>query len=584
MSNLRDIFRRPHKWKYIACLVLLCLFPAHSYFVVKNVNAYPWWHSFGNDIDAAYTGTTVGLLNDSELTLVAHPAATIYTLQGTVYRALSLFSPSHKRLLHLREVKSLDDASDILQTATQTGRMISFFSSIIFIILLFGIIHLMTCSLILAFLFVFYIITSEAFLFHIHIIRPEILNLLFFFAAFWVFLSSIKKDRFTLAGWARVFITVGFFLGFCVFSKIQIGPVLVTFMGVMIFYVFKRHKSKLVVETHPRNLRMCVFVSLVNFVLMPWWALKRPEFVTPQFLHDPRIVDDVRRIYGLGRESFIVPVVVILLCLTLLSGVLLILGQGRKKKGGIFKIFPIVSSLNFINLGVIISIYSVLLPVSQTLARYIENTNHLVYATITNVIYGGFLINRVLEFSTFEKINQMHWNQSSLHPFFFKINMLYFVAVATAVCFVRLCLQRTSERIPCLLTLCFFVTALIMDILATMRHHILFPYYAIYSISLYTLGLALWISLEFRDYSFNRAFHFMPVGKGAWFERVTLTLPAMIIILLVLHGTAVSRNYQFLRQPKSDGISKQDPFREYRNTRAHAAPFWKIVDESIRKQ
>jgi len=582
MPNPFHIFRQSRSWKYILCLTVLCLFSTHEYFVIRKGHAYPWWHSLGNDIDATYAATAVGLLNDSELTLVAHPAATIYTFHGAAYRFLSFVSLPHKKLLHLRNVGSLEDASDILQISTQTSRILSFLTTITFIILLFGVINFFINNVVVTSLFIFYIVTSFSYRYHLLVIRPEIPSLVFFLAALLIFFSHVKRKQVTIMGRGRLFVGVGFLLGLSVFSKIQIGPPLVMFLGGIVFYLLQQRLQQGLQKIPTRQLWICFWTAVGNFVLMPWWALKKPDFVTPQFLHDTRIVDDVRRIYGIGRESFVGPVVIVLFIFGLLSAIFLVLRLTAKRERGLSRVFPIISFFNFFNLGAILSVYIVLLPVSISFAQYIANTKHLVYATLSNVFYGGFLINRVLDFGTLEKIVQMHWNQCSVSTSFLRINVLYFVGLAAVVCGIRLCLRKPENRIPCLLSLCFFGTAFIMDVLATMRHAILFQYYAIYSLCFYSIGMAIWVGFELRNQFPNGINRSVFSGKRIWIRGICLLLPGIFLFFLAMHD--IHWGYNLLQKIPSSGISAQNPALEYRNTRSHAAPFWRIVEESIHKK
>jgi len=64
-------------------------------------------------------------------------------------------------------------------------------------------------------------------------------------------------------------------------------------------------------------------------------------------------------------------------------------------------------------------------------------------------------------------------------------------------------------------------------------------------------------------------------------KKLFLILPGVLVFFFTMHGVNIAKQYNFIKFTKANGISTQDPKIEYQNTRAHAAPFWKIVDSSI---
>src|SRR5262249_29267798 len=91
-------------------------------------------------------------------------------------------------------------------------------------------------------------------------------------------------------------------------------------------------------------------------------------------------------------------------------------------------------ALGVFALGVVAAVYLALLPVSLSIAGYLANTHHLVYATLTNITGGGFLENAHLSpRETLVKILDLHARMSPLAG----INVLYFVGVAMACAMAR---------------------------------------------------------------------------------------------------------------------------------------------------
>lgn len=553
-------------FRHFFVLLLICFFVLYNFFYTGRYAEYPWWHEHGNDIDATHAATTIGLLNNSELTFVYHPAATIYALHGIVYRMLALQDPAHQRLLHLREVKDYHQAIALLETSTRTSRILTVIEAVLFLILFYFLIVRLGGHWVIAFLVTFYLGTSHAFLQHICMVRAEILNMLFFLGAFYLVSHLFQKKIEPSLIWACFIIPAGIFLGWSVFSKIQIGPVVLGFLGLMIFYLLWMPSYGQKKEIAAKIFWFNLGLSLVNLLIMPWWALKRPAFLTPEVISFYMTsAADWKKVYGPAPESFFVPIFVFLMVLVVMSACLIgfkHIGKTNKISGQFIRFFWF---FNLLISGGIISIYLILFPVSVSFTQYIENTQRLVYAVLTNVSYGGFLSHRSMNFDTFEKIWNMHANESSL----FHMNILYFVIL---VGFLSLyCFFKKGNPKRWLYGFVFFLltTAVTMDIFATMRSVKLYPYYAFYSLSFFALGLAVWLNVEYQN-----GFYLLPKLSSLLFSKA-------LVLVLGLHVFGIG--FYLLSLPRSSGKSDQDPMTEYINTRSHAGPFWRIVDESIKK-
>src|SRR3989338_704979 len=217
---------------YPLCCFILIFAVFFHFFVIKNVLQYPWWHQMGNDIDGAYATISVGLINDSPLQFTHHPGATVFSLQGLVFRLLSIVSEPHQALGNLSLVSNTEEAFKIIETAVKTGRVLALLTAAGFIIFLFHFLYFMSGRLLLAFLIAFYIATSKAFLFHTYVIRPELLNLFFFLLAVAWFFSQLSVSL----SWMWMMVAIGFLLGCSVFAKIQIGPAVAIFFVLLARY------------------------------------------------------------------------------------------------------------------------------------------------------------------------------------------------------------------------------------------------------------------------------------------------------------------------------------------------------------
>jgi len=536
--------------KHASALLLISFFVLYNFFYTGRYAEYPWWHEHGNDIDATYAANTVGLLNNSELTFVCHPGATIYALHGIAYRIPAFKDPAHQRLMRLREVMDYNQAAAVLETSTRTSRILTVIEAVLFLIVFYFLLVRLGGNCFISFLITFYLGTSHAFLQHICMIRAEILSLLFLFCGFYLIIYLMQKMGEPPIGWMRFLIPAGFFLGFSVFSKIQIGPPLVFSLALVVFYMTR---VRPVIDPRDRSVKFYWFslgAALVNLALMPWWTLKRPAFLTPQFLSV--MPEYWREVYGPAPESFFVPVFIFLTGLVVLSTFFI----ARR-------FIRVLWVLNLLIFGGIISTYLILLPVSMSFPQYVENTRRLVYSVFTNVIYGGILSHRVVNFDTFEKIWNMHAQESGL----LHINIFYFVLLAAFLSLYRLLQKVSPKRSFYGLVLFIFGTGLTMDVFATMRSVKLYYYYAFYSLSFLALGLGMWLSLEYASRKIqNGFFQYSPIG---------------VMLVLGLHVFVMG--FYLLGQPRASGKSSQDPNVEYVNTRTHAPPFWRIVDEAIRR-
>lgn len=113
--------------------------------------------------------------------------------------------------------------------------------------------------------------------------------------------------------------------------------------------------------------------------------------------------------------------------------------------------------------------------------------------------------------------------------------------------------------------LLFFVLGFLMDELTAFRIHGgenggVISYYAIYSLFLYSLGLGLWVGLEWQTARWH-------LGR--------LNFRKVFILLMTFH--VILRTGQLMAAPKANGITEQTPRQEMLNTLSHSQPFWDII-------
>lgn len=533
-------------YKFILCVAALCSILLFDFFYVNNYAAYPWWHQKGNDIDGAYSATTAGLLNGTELDFVYHPGATVYTIHGTIYRVTNLAD--------LSEVKDINGAVEVLDKLVRTSRIVAVLLGVIFTAVFFSFLYVLSGRFLLSFLISFYALSSQAFLEHIYMIRAEMPNLIFFFGALLVLFIKLKKKEIKLLHFVRLLALVGILIGLSILSKIQIGPAVVACVIGTGLYLFLNDRYGKTLLSHPRSGWICFGLSLLNCIVMPWWALKRPDFLSEEYFRILHKDAALRYVYGLAPESFL-PLVLIALGLLVILSVGLVYWLSRRKNESLLtKVFPIAIFIHCVILGGIISSYSVLLPASVSFEQYIDNTQHLVYSVLTNVVYGKFLANPVLNGETFIKIFDMHTSRSLL----LGVNILVVAGIAVISCTLRLFL-RSKDKLLYLLALAFFATGLALDVLATMHWKNVRFYHAIYSVCFYSTGLMVWLNLELQK---------------RWAQIAACAILGLHCLIVSMH---------MFQQPRASGVSDQDPAVEFLNVKTLAQPFWRVVNENIQK-
>ncbi len=551
------------KCGYVGGILILCFFLIHNFFFVEKYVDYPWYHIWLNDVESANAGQTVAILNNGELYFILHPGATVFTIHGTVYRILSWISPSYQKLMHLSDVKNLSDPLKILDLATRTSRVIALGTSLLLLIVIFALINQLTTNLLISFLFTFYIITSPAFLIDYPMVRAETPNLLFFFGAVLFYVFRIRKNALSsVSEYIKLSAPIGVMIGLSAFAKLKTGPAIEVFLGVILFQLFQINREGNVIKLNSRNLWFCLSFSLINLILMPWWALKRPAFLTIQYLQSIK-GSDYARVYSSAPDGFIFPVLSVLLCLVFLSILLFVLMRlecsDKIKEGAL----SIVLFFNLFVIGLILAIYMVFLPISASFSGYIENTRHLVYSFFTHVLsYQRVLVVDAIDINTIKRVITFHTGQSN----FLNINIIFVLVLTIFVSFLRLLTKSTTNKKLYILANIFIITGFILDILASMRLKRIFINYGIYSTSFYGIGLALFVSQEFKN-----------LGSNFYAKGVRL------LIIVTLFSHVFLKSYNLLTKPRASGISTQSLLPELLNSRAHGTPFWRMAEESIGK-
>jgi hypothetical protein len=555
-------FKFIKNFQHFIFLSVITFFIVFQYFNINQFSKFKWYHEFANDSDPSYAAQTWAVVNGGRVTYLHHPGVTVYTIDGLIFKILSSVKPGYEKLTDIKKISTETDELDTLNIATQTGRKIALLSVVIFMILIYFSIYLLSSDSVLSFLITFYISLSKAVIQHSGIIRPEVYSLIFVFLAGLTCLIYFKvKVAKNTRNELVIFVLTGIFLCLALFSKVQVALyILFLFLTVMIFLISQFHS--VFEDEHGKRSLMAAGLGFLNIVIMPWWALSRPRFLTPDYLKSIA-GDDFGKIYGPAPDTFVPIVAAGLMILFLFSLLLYDLGDYSKTR---FRIYLTISTLiNAILTGVIITTYIILLPVFHDFSSYVENTHHIVYALITNVFYAGFMENpHFLSIESLHKIFSLH-SQNSMFLFF---NPLYLVAFTSIIILVKLVLKNQKKKPDYLLALAFLFIAFVMDYFSTLRWTTLYDHYAVYSLPVYFIGIAFYIKTEFGT---NNTFRDLGLMKKTGY----------LIILAVLLLNVSFRSFSLLNTKKVDIPPADLSDRQLAITRAIAKPFWEMIDSVL---
>ncbi len=248
---------------------------------------------------------------------------------GLIYRFASSILGWHPEYLDLRSTAHTVSAWDLLDQATRLSRWLSFVVFAVFVMTFYGLVLWITRETTVTFLVTFFVATSQVALWHSRAIRPEIPSLLFSILALWVVAASARPPargenrRPNLAAFA-----LGLLLALAIFSKIQILPVVacLLILGLGRAWVIEGNATKHDID---HRLRVCLALGVLLAIVVPWWALGKPEFLTDPYLASVGYFD--RLVYGSMTASF-VPLVAAAIGLSL-TGTVVGMGLNRKPDG-----------------------------------------------------------------------------------------------------------------------------------------------------------------------------------------------------------------------------------------------------------
>ncbi|MDP8212480.1 MAG: phospholipid carrier-dependent glycosyltransferase [Candidatus Zapsychrus exili] len=553
-----------HKKTFLhtVAIVIICLWVSWYFFKGVGNSSYPWYFRFGNDIDSVFAVESASLINDGDpATHVFYPAITHYNIYGFAMKVAATVNSDYKQLLHLKDATSIRDVLNIVERATYICRMGAFFIAILFSILMYGVFYRLTKSKLFGFMWTFILITSERVIYHVSVVRPETLSLLFFFIAFYFTFSFLQKNKLSVLKYFRFFIFSGCFFGLSIFSKVQIAPAIFFYILFMFYYLFSSNDIKSDSERSTKSLFPCLFVSILNILIFPWWSVRRPDHV--DYAYIPKMSRYIYSwLYGPAplRDSFITIPLTILISLLVASVVFFVLCK-IKKSGLVAKLYSLVLFINLLILGGIVSIYLVCIPAAASFKGYLNNTQNFVYATFSNFYFTGIMKNKVLALNNFIEIYK---ELKSVPVFIF--NLFIVELVVLMVSMWRLLVKKTKEKKRYLFSLFLLFVGLCFSFASSMRYTEIHHWYSIYAICFYILSAAHLLFTELNGANFMQG-----QKVKTWFKVIVLSLFCLHIV-----GVAV----RFIKLDKHI-IGTQRYLEEYNHCRWLSYPFWQQADRNI---
>jgi hypothetical protein len=545
----------------LAALSAIIALLAFNFAVIEKPASYPWWHQHDCDSDPLYVAQAVTLANDGPLDYIHHPGAVVSSGHACAYRIAAALGGWHPEYLELRDSGDSAEPWDLLEDATRFSRILSFGVFSAFVAVLFGLIYRITRSVMLAFLITFFVATSPVALWHSRVVRPEVPSLLFSLLAIAMTMSigkwkASRNEPRVVAG----SIGVGFLLALAVFSKIQILPAAAVILFVAGLVVVQTDDLGDREDTKRKTYRSLALTGLAA-LLVPWWALTKPHFLTDEYLDSVGYFD--RLVFGFAPESFapLVAAIIGLLVAASLAAVILVRHRSFPALGGY--VARAVSFLSLVAIGSSCAVYAVLAPASRTLSSYLVNTHHLLYAVISNILgnvfRSGFLHHKTIDGNTAGRIVEAHSQGDPI----LGVNLMWFVAAAAIVTLVHLLSSTRRSWRKHALVLVTFATALAMDIVFTLRWSQQFNYYALFSLVFYGIGFAQFVKLE-RDSFRSRA------------GRLHFSTAVALIIVGVLISQVGLRTSEILSAPQATGSSSQSPSPMLASCRGQNPHFWEF--------
>jgi hypothetical protein len=527
----------------IAGILLISLFLLFNYFFVVRYASFPWWYFKGGDGDQMFPAQAVTAVNNGDIIFLMHPAATLYSLNGSTYRFLAAGHSSYKKLVFIRKINGAQDAFDVMRTTVDTARILSLIESLALMVLLYLLIYSLTRHLLLTFLFSFYIATSPGYLIHSTMVRMETLSLLFILGAIFFYLRKIQRRSQCSF---LTFLVIGFLVGFAIFSKVQVGPIVLVFL-VAIFLACLTDPAKYSDLSECASAKKNIVLAVFNILLAPWWAFRKPKYLTPAYLES--LPQWRASTYGNAQDYYYVVILGGLAVLLLISILTFYLSQRKSTPERVRMFFPCPLILNLIIAGALFSTYIVFAPISMSFEKYIANTQNLVYSLLATISGSPYLSNPISPSEAIRQIFDLHNRASGI----FNSHLVYLVVLVVLLCLLRLFTKSIINKKDYGSVLFFLIAGLFMDFFSAFRTYTWYQLqnsvqmiYAIYSICLYGIGIATVLSLEFRrEYQKRSA------------RLISLVFQCLIVLILSAH--VLNKYFELVQSRKQALVIRKSP-------------------------
>lgn len=550
-------------WWRCAGLVFIIALLTFNFAVVGKYASYPWWHQHDCDSDPLYVAQALTIVNNGPFDYIHHPGAVVSCGHGSFYRLAASIGGWHPEYLNLHSTATSVSAWDLLDDATRVSRWLSFAVFAVFVAIFYGLVFWITRQTVTTFLVTFFVATSEVAIWHSRAIRPEIPSLLFSLLALWVVVATglrparEKKGRPYLAAFA-----LGLFLALAMFSKIQVLPVVacLLILGLARAWISGDHGTR---DDTNHRLWVSLGLGVLLALVVPWWALGRPEFITEPYLESIGYFD--RLVYGSMTASF-VPLAAATVGLSLIGAVVgLALVRRPDGEHKAARLARLLIFAQMVGLGAVAGAYAVVAPASRTISSYLQNTHHLVYGVIANTfgnVFGsGFLHHKTVDGNTATRIIEAHANGDPL----LGVNIVWLIGLMAVVVLVRILAPKTLDRAEYWNVLLLLVSGIAMDVVFTLRWVAQFNYYAIFSLVFYALGMAWFLTLEWQN-----------LKAEGYRLRPSYAVAVLIAGLFISH--VGFRAYELVTHPRAPGISDQSPKPMLDSSRHQNRHFWSLFE------
>lgn len=323
---------------------------------VTQYNQLQWWQYLASDFECGVVTSALGLMNDGQpITHVLYPAVTLFNFESAALRLSTLWSSHYHDIFYVDGFANIKEVFMMLNEAIGITRLNVLPMTVFLAVMMYFLFFYLLKNKTIACLWTLFFISEKHVLYYNYVMRPEVFSLAFFFLLVYLSIQFFHREDkgFSYSRCAKYFMFIGLCMGLSLFSKIQIFPALIIYFGLMFFYLFK--ESKIKSETSAREVKFCLFNTIGNVLIFPWWTMARPDHVTPELLRRWPWYD----LYGPppGKESFLGLPIIFFIALFAVTLTLMALSQNKRGESFSKRATPILIYINMLMTGIIFSVY-----------------------------------------------------------------------------------------------------------------------------------------------------------------------------------------------------------------------------------